>query len=241
MTAGIYKITNINTGKMYIGSSKDIERRWKEHVHNLKNDKHHSYKLQRSYNSTKNKSVFQFEIIEEIEDQSKLKEREQYYIDLYDVFSNGYNCSAKVDNPKYTYKYEQMKEKSRIKDGIYQEFIELFNDYSDSLKFRNTFNTKLLDKQYSSSVYLAVNSMIKWFIEYYGVNYICHIFAQGNREYYLVVSDKNNNKFACYRYYQNEIYNSPYDTKGYLNTLKKKNIYDKKVHYIINVPDFNFN
>ena len=28
---GVYEILNINTNKRYIGSSKDIERRWEEH------------------------------------------------------------------------------------------------------------------------------------------------------------------------------------------------------------------
>lgn len=31
MTTGVYKITNLVNGKVYIGASKDIERRWREH------------------------------------------------------------------------------------------------------------------------------------------------------------------------------------------------------------------
>lgn len=34
---GIYQIRNIKTGKVYIGSSKNIENRFGEHVRNLNN------------------------------------------------------------------------------------------------------------------------------------------------------------------------------------------------------------
>ena len=33
---GIYKITNKINNKIYIGQSKDIERRWKKHINNSK-------------------------------------------------------------------------------------------------------------------------------------------------------------------------------------------------------------
>lgn len=101
MAIGIYKIINIKNKKVYIGSSKNIERRFKEHLHKLQDNSHHSIKLQRSYNMTKDKSIFKFEIIEETSE-NQLKEREQYYIDLYDSFNTGYNCSEKVDNSKYS-------------------------------------------------------------------------------------------------------------------------------------------
>jgi len=65
MTIGIYKITNIKNNKIYIGSSKNTEIRFKEHLYLLENNSHHSTKLQNSYNKTKNKLVFKFEIIEE--------------------------------------------------------------------------------------------------------------------------------------------------------------------------------
>lgn len=48
--AGVYKIINTTNNKMYIGQSINIERRWEEHKEELKNNKHHSYKLQSDYN-----------------------------------------------------------------------------------------------------------------------------------------------------------------------------------------------
>lgn len=45
MTSGVYAITNTATGKRYIGSAVNIKKRWREHLHNLRKNKHHSKKL----------------------------------------------------------------------------------------------------------------------------------------------------------------------------------------------------
>lgn len=50
MVCGVYKILNTKTGKFYIGSSKDINKRFKDHIRKLKNCVHHSAKLQNSCN-----------------------------------------------------------------------------------------------------------------------------------------------------------------------------------------------
>ena len=75
---GIYKITNTISGKIYIGSSLHVERRLTDHKYLLKNNKHHSIKLQNSWNKHGSEN-FKFEIIEECNDENYL-EREQYYL-----------------------------------------------------------------------------------------------------------------------------------------------------------------
>lgn len=60
--SGIYKIVNRVNGKYYVGSSNDIHERWKSHKRLLKNNKHHSWKLQREYN--KNPLDFDFVVVE---------------------------------------------------------------------------------------------------------------------------------------------------------------------------------
>ena len=49
MKIGIYKITNLKNGKFYIGSSKDMDRRWYEHINELNKNIHINKKLNYIY------------------------------------------------------------------------------------------------------------------------------------------------------------------------------------------------
>ena len=107
---GIYCIKNIITNKLYIGSSINIENRISLHKNMLKNNKHHSTKLQHSYNKH-GENNFLFEIIEEC-DENLLLEKEQNYIDILNSFNDGYNCSKNSSNPMLGRKHS---EESKIK------------------------------------------------------------------------------------------------------------------------------
>ena len=49
--SGIYTITNKVTGKLYIGESLDIYRRWHdEHIHQLRKNRHYNKELQNDFN-----------------------------------------------------------------------------------------------------------------------------------------------------------------------------------------------
>lgn len=93
---GIYQIKNILTGKVYVGSSIDIHDRILDHKQMLKKDKHHSPKLQNSVNKYGVEN-FLFEMIEECSKEF-LVEREQYWIDLFSGYTNGYNSRPKASN-----------------------------------------------------------------------------------------------------------------------------------------------
>ena len=85
MTCGIYKIENILNGKIYIGQSIEIERRWQKHL--SANDNFLIHKAIKKYG----KENFHFSIIEEC-DASLLNEKECYWIKFYNsVIPNGYN------------------------------------------------------------------------------------------------------------------------------------------------------
>lgn len=86
---GIYKITNRDDGKVYIGQSVDIKHRRACHFHDLKNNKHKNLHLQRAYN--KSKEGFDFEVICTCKEED-LNELEIFYIKKYD------SC-----NPKFGY------------------------------------------------------------------------------------------------------------------------------------------
>lgn len=94
---GIYSITNSNTGKKYIGSSKNIQKRIKEHFADLRSGVHHATPLQNSFNKH-GEDVFTHQLIEKIEDPTDkefILEREQFWINYYQSFisANGYNLS----------------------------------------------------------------------------------------------------------------------------------------------------
>ena len=75
----IYTIICKKTNKQYIGSALNHVKRKREHFYNLKNNKHPNKKLQNAYNKY-GEDCFDFKIIEVVEDEKILIEREQYYI-----------------------------------------------------------------------------------------------------------------------------------------------------------------
>ena len=62
--SGIYKITNLETGKVYIGESFNITNRWKQHKYDLLTNLHINKLLQTDFN-TYGEKYFKFEILQE--------------------------------------------------------------------------------------------------------------------------------------------------------------------------------
>ena len=85
MISGIYQSKCSINNKIYVGSSKDIHERWKSHIRSLRANKHHNPYLQHTFNKY-GLGVFIFEIIEEC-DKDNLITKEQYYLDLYNLFN----------------------------------------------------------------------------------------------------------------------------------------------------------
>lgn len=79
MVSGIYKIRNIITNDFYIGSTKNLFKRWKEHQYDLNNNRHCNRHLQFAWNKYSNEN-FLFEILEECT-MDDLLDKEQNYID----------------------------------------------------------------------------------------------------------------------------------------------------------------
>jgi group I intron endonuclease len=97
MKSGIYKITNTQNGKFYIGSSKNIEGRWNDHKQYLRGNYHINPKLQHAWNFY-GEDKFLFEILEEV-NQELLFERENYYISSMKPYERevGYNICPKAE------------------------------------------------------------------------------------------------------------------------------------------------
>lgn len=98
-TVGIYSITNLKNNKVYIGSTKNFERRYYYHLNDLKNNRHFNIHLQRAYNIDLEKS-FIYELIEKC-DESELIKKEEYYIEKFNSCDEkfGYNINSKSDRP----------------------------------------------------------------------------------------------------------------------------------------------
>ena len=79
---GVYKISNILSGRYYIGYSTNIERRFGVHKSKLKNNCHDNIFLQRAYNLD-GEDKFKYEIIHVCDTEEEAKEIElQYLTDL---------------------------------------------------------------------------------------------------------------------------------------------------------------
>lgn len=86
---GIYCITNLVNGKVYIGQSVNIEKRWVHHKTTLRHNMHINKHLQSAWNKYGEQN-FEFIILHECiyED---LDRYEIYYIEKYNSIENGYN------------------------------------------------------------------------------------------------------------------------------------------------------
>lgn len=91
--SGIYRIRCTATDKIYIGSSADIEKRWKEHRVMLRQGRHHSRYLQSSWDKY-GADAFLFEVVESL-DPEQLLDREQQWIDETQCYDPalGYNVA----------------------------------------------------------------------------------------------------------------------------------------------------
>jgi len=59
---GIYRIKNMRNGKCYIGSSKNLPLRKKQHFTKLEKDIHPNVHLQRAWNLSDDKNIFEFQV-----------------------------------------------------------------------------------------------------------------------------------------------------------------------------------
>lgn len=108
---GIYMIKSTASDYVYIGSSKNIYRRFREHINKLKQGKHHSWKLQKHYDEIST-GVIQYKlelfVLEQVDNYFELHNKEIEYILRYDSVNKGFNCV--LDSREYG-RYLQRKDR----------------------------------------------------------------------------------------------------------------------------------
>ena len=115
--SGIYSITCKVNNKVYIGSSINIAKRWREHLSLLRSDKHPNQYLQHTFTKYGEES-FSFSIVVGCEPEMLLIEEEKQ-IKIYNSFNDGFNLVETPTTNMLGYKHteETLKKMSVAKKG----------------------------------------------------------------------------------------------------------------------------
>lgn len=180
----IYKITNTINGKSYIGQTiKDGETRWKEH-------RQHAFG---SHPSDQNKVLYQairkyglenftFEVIQDnISTFEELDKAEIYWINKYNSFVNGYNCTfggqqyheiLPIPEIIEDYKKTRSARKTASKFGIDHNTVDDILNASgvERYTFRQAAGKKIkISKDGFEKIFDSVKDCAEWFVD----NQIC--------------------------------------------------------------------
>lgn len=163
MSIGIYCITNLITGQCYIGSSSKIKHRLNQHRSYLKQGKHHSILLQRSWDKYSD-DAFNITILEEC-DATNLLEREQYHLNNSNSCFNIIKDVSKKGGVWLGERSEELKNKIRNTrlskpNTIKRTAVNMLDIHTEELikEFKSCCEASLYvkgDKKYNSSIHRA--------------------------------------------------------------------------------------
>lgn len=128
----VYHIICYDTLKSYVGGTCAGDRRRKQHFYSLREDDHHSQKLQYAYNKY-GKDRFLFRILEDNIDENKILEREQYWMDLLDSYENGYNCTPYAGGACYRAKKPNLhRQKAVVSYNLDTKEINIYDSIKEA-------------------------------------------------------------------------------------------------------------
>ena len=171
--SAVYKITNTVTGDFYIGSSKDVKRRWAEH------------KRQSAWNKQPNNPMyidirkygvdnFDFQILAEVEE-GKLKETEQKFIELLNptynsIRANGWDIERYKETKKEYRKSDKGKESHKKADNKYYSQLCSYNGETLTLNaLKKRFWRKGIEHPLQEAKKYLIKKESKTPIEFYDV------------------------------------------------------------------------
>lgn len=106
---GIYAISDVDTGNVYVGSSNSVGKRWSFHLAKLRGNSHKYFELQEAWNNNENR--IKFEVLEQCPEtisEEELTQLEQDYIDYFKLI-DGINIINKVQD-------KVIRTKGKVKD-----------------------------------------------------------------------------------------------------------------------------
>lgn len=168
---GVYKITNMVNGKIYVGSSKDIKTRWSQHKKKLNSETHGNSHLQSAW-ILYGRDSFVFEVLEECSVEKQF-EREQYYLNVLNPFDdNGYNLVRQISK-EYMSDHYMEKECARC-SKLYTTFSNR-SKYCDQCRL-DINNGFLASKRHSAHISAqheeeVFNAYMSRFVPGYGSGY----------------------------------------------------------------------
>ena len=182
----IYKITNIQNNKVYIGQTiRPVKDRFNRHINDALNniiDTHFARAIRKH-----GKENFQIEIIDTAQNQNELNEKERYWIQYYNSVKEGYNETDAISKcGGNTYQSKTEEEMEVIKEKIRQTKIGAKNPMALKIK-RINIETNEIDifdtviscakacgiKNGKTSITTRLNGQVKspyknkWIFEYY--------------------------------------------------------------------------
>ena len=160
---GIYKITNKINGKIYIGQSNDIQRRFKEHCYKKETP------IEKAIHKY-GKDNFNFEIIEECP-LNQLNERETYWILFYDSVTKGYNCNFGGIQASIG----EQNSNSKLQERDVCFIRHCYNQHKKQREIYDTYFSNKITFSYFQNVWQGQS----W------KNIMPQVFTQENKQYYI--------------------------------------------------------
>lgn len=153
--SGIYKIKNLRTNKIYIGSSVKLKNRIRKHFYELKNHTHNNQYLQRTYDAYGEDS-FNVEILEQfnIIDYQTLLNLEKEYIIKYNTLDQKIGYNLMLDNSSFLINLNKTssqknntKNRCSLKVNAFDRFTGKlkynFNSVTEAAEFFNTSSSNI--------------------------------------------------------------------------------------------------
>lgn len=124
---GVYQIRNTINDKIYIGSSTNIFKRFRQHYDDIRKQKHRNVHMLQEYNKY-GLDVFEWSVLEVVEQKDDLYNREQYWLDITRSYDTGYNEHPKAGTSK-GYKF---------RDGLHEKLSEAHKGLRPAAKLSET-------------------------------------------------------------------------------------------------------